>query len=391
MTVRLDVASALYQYRTSLEKFVDEEIQQSKTLINPYIDAATDLSCTITHMELAFEKANVLDQLVEEVDSVTRHRLNFIRGELEELRQREPLYLPNLASCVRALTPTLNLPAGYPQVTGMTHRYVFVVNDGFKVTFVGAFDQALAAGKTHLIVDKQTSKCELEITPHAVAAKVTGLSNDMYPQGAMHNTHFLKLTLQVPYLAGKVKQASFSMWTGVFPLSPGEISLTYPKLQVVKVHEQHFRTGNITLSRPSEVPGPIHFSRMTRPLLDGWKVKGAPTLHIGGETLQLPKENYSPDAIHVEPELTEKDSECTYHLEFDATKEDVEMKPHTEKVALKWGKKFSFTAESFEVEMVSHFDGKAYKFIGDGGTPHLTIHTGPDKRRTITAVNSASA
>lgn len=374
------VGDALSQLSSSVNAFVEKQNKDLKGPRSTEIELATDVSIAIGNAHTAWTYSGELTKLESTVDSQMQARLAALRGLVEVLGSQEAISLANLSPHVQRFTESLSLSSWQPKLKGIFSRYVFVHHNNpanpqywFDVSFHGNFECAgkNLKGCSLSFPDFEDPKISVQHTTDTLTFRIDGLKREFFSQIPAEGCKFVKGVLTVQYDAGTfrsdIKQAVYGIWIGIYPLKPGQISLTYPVEKVVEVKEQPFRSPAMSLAQshlPKDGPRERKIALYPTP---GWKIKVTdemPQLFCNGVSSIIGQEHFNENRINVTLALPEGQEQADFYVTCSEIKEVRELRDHTEQVDLEWGSFHPINSNKFGVKFNS-FDGQRFEFTSE--------------------------
>lgn len=373
------VGDVISQLTSSVNAFIENQNKDLKAPRSTAIELATDVSIAIGNAQTAWTYSGELTAVEIKADQKVRDQLTILRDFVEALGSQETFSAANLASHVRRFNESLSLPIWQPKLKDIFSRYVFAQQShtypryGFEVSFHGNFE---CAGKNLKGCSLSFPDFEghVSIQPSALTDtltfKITGLKKEFFSQIPKEGCKFVKGVLTVQYDAGRllsdIRQAIYGIWIGIYPLTPGQITLTYPVEKVVAVKEQPFRSPTMNLARAHFPNEEIRERKITFYPTPGWKIKmfDPPKLFCNGGSSNIGHEDFNEHVFNATLKLPEGQEKDDYWVTFTEMKEIREMRDHAEQVDLEWGKYHPIPSNKFAVHFNS-FDGQIFDFTSD--------------------------
>jgi hypothetical protein len=196
-------------------------------------------------------------------------------GELLSLHSRVPKFIFSLS-----------LADWQPKLTGIQPDYAYIeAEKELMLRFEGLFRCAASLRPQR----PELSVANSRITFYPQGSKDENLKFSLptkelaFPESALTNCHLVKGMLTVLYSPAASRaslKALYHVHLLTFPLSLGEIKLTYPETVVACVVQQHFRSATFRLDRKDFAPGQLIEREIVVKPSHGWKISSTPQISM---------------------------------------------------------------------------------------------------------------
>ncbi|HEY5235692.1 MAG TPA: hypothetical protein VIJ14_05905, partial [Rhabdochlamydiaceae bacterium] len=348
------VRDSLVLLRQSVGNFIGAQVEQQKGVEpNIHLEAARDVSLGIENALVAYDYPGVLSVPADKVTAAVSGQLKQLQEIVTLLEAKNNREVLGLYSRVQQLIFSLGLRSWQPRLTGTWPRQVYVVNNGFEVSFAGLFQDAVAYKAACLVVGEDRFELKNGTSANDRLYFAVKLRPGYIPDTALNNCHVIKATLEVDYLMHRMlsfaRKAKYEVSIGMQPLLACNATVKYSKKEVVREDKRPQQSATFTISREKlKVEGPIvnHFRVGPTP---GWKISGTPIILIGEAASDVPQDKYTDDYINIELNLPADQQKIEAHAEFVESQPVIEEREFSQTVPLKWGVPFDFESPTFNI------------------------------------------
>ncbi len=348
------VRNNLLLLRQEVHKFISSEMEQQKGAdLNAHLEAARDVSVAIENAFVAYDYPGVLALTTDKVTATVTHQLDELRMIVSQLTAKNAREVVGLYSRVHQLMFELKLQNWQSCLSGAFPRHVYVTRNRFQISFTGNFKDAIAYKAAELVIGEDRFKFDTQKSTESKLYFVVQLREGCLPDSALKNCYVLKGRLEVDYNLGHwmswARKATYEVYMGIFPLAPGEGTLTYPKREVVRQDQRVYKSANFTI-RPEGAEASLlvekHIVVLPSP---GWKITGVPRVVTKDYTTDVAQDQYTADQVNVKLSLPAGQPKLKAHVEFQESQDVIEDRDHTQPLTLKWDEPFDFESPTFTI------------------------------------------
>ncbi len=389
----ITVAKVLDNLSQMVESFISREMVPPLLDKNSNILAARAVSMAIDNAAVAYDYPGILKLMEDKVEATVRAQLAELRKMVDVLQSKQGGELLSLHSRVQQFIFSLSLADWQPKLTRIQPEYAYIeVEKELMLRFEGLFRCAASLRPQR----PELSLANSRITFYPQGSKDESLKFSLptkelaFSESAHTNCYLVKGMLSVFYspAAGRASlKALYHVHLLTFPLSLGEIKLTYSEMVVACVVQQHFRSATFKLDRKDFGHGQLIEREIIVKPSHGWQISSTPQIHSKGAVEEVLKEQFNEMQASVKLSLPADQEEVVSHVEFDERQNEMREQPHEEMVKLQWGMTFSFEASSYHIDFVS-FKGHKYELKGpdaNESNPYLKILRTPKGYQLVAA------
>ncbi len=370
-------ASPVSKVLESLRGSVNAVIEQENDVAgeSPVFEAARDIRLAIGNAFVAYEYPDWLKLLEDKVDAAVQRQFAELKSMVAALESRRSAEIVSLHSRVQLFINSLPLADWQPKLTGVAPRCVPIIGGAYKISFLGCFQYAGSTMSATFVLDEcrliaalpTREDCLSFIAPYPLGC---------FPKLSYEKWHTMKGKLEVEYCVGgwfnPYRKAVYEIDVRIFPLGPGPMTVTYPKI-VESVVERLYKSLTFIISSQDFAPGQPKEREMVILPSKGWKISGSPRVILHKEADCKACVRYSQDQVSLRFCLLEDEERAEAHVEFTEAQTERVEKEHTEQVKLKWGGYVGFESPTIRAELEC-FNGQKYQLIGSDETnPYLRI------------------
>lgn len=241
--------SILANCRKEVDQLIEAEIPRIRGLRCEIIEIASDVGLAIDNVYNAWDYAELLTKLADDVDEVAKDQIKEIEAMVADLKEKNPLVLVNLSSRAISLIESLVLKGWQPKVLGV-RRYAWVVDGCFEGPIFGRFKYTVSSPDTCSLDIPGLNVFRPKVHEGGLTFKIANRFQTLITDAEMRYCHFVRGKLEVQYDTSynpfkiSLKTARFGICFGLFPKGV-IVSLTRT---VQDRHEEVEKTEEISLT-----------------------------------------------------------------------------------------------------------------------------------------------